>query len=41
VQVSANTEIDRDQFDIGWNRLGMVAKTATVSADAYFVRAPR
>jgi polyisoprenoid-binding protein YceI len=41
VQVSANTEIDREQFDIGWNRLGMVAKTATVSADAYFVRAPR
>ena len=41
VQVSAKTEIDRDQFDIGWNRLGMVAKTATVSADAYFVRAPR
>ena len=41
VQVSAKTEIDRDQFDIGWNRLGMVAKTAKVSADAYFVRAPR
>src|SRR5271168_2598968 len=38
VQVSTKTEIDRDQFDIGWNRLGMVAKTATVSADAYFVR---
>ena len=41
VQVSASTEIDRDRFDVGWNRLGMVAKTATVSADAYFVRAPR
>jgi polyisoprenoid-binding protein YceI len=41
VQVSASTEIDRDQFDIGWNRLGMVAKTATVSADAYFVRPPQ
>jgi polyisoprenoid-binding protein YceI len=41
VQVSAKTEIDRDRFDIGWNRLGMVAKTATVSADAYFVRAPQ
>jgi polyisoprenoid-binding protein YceI len=41
VQLSASTEIDRDQFDLGWNRLGMVAKTATVSADAYFVRAPR
>ena len=41
VRVTTHTEIDRDQFDIGWNRLGMVAKTATVSADAYFVRAPR
>src|SRR3984885_14936255 len=41
VQVSTKTEIDRDQFDIGWNQLGMVAKTATVSADAYFVRAPQ
>jgi polyisoprenoid-binding protein YceI len=41
VQVSATTEIDRDQFDVGWNRLGMVARTATVSADAYFARAPR
>jgi polyisoprenoid-binding protein YceI len=38
VRVTANTEIDRDQFDIGWNRLGMVAKTATIVADAYFVR---
>jgi polyisoprenoid-binding protein YceI len=41
LQVSVSTEIDRDQFDIGWNQLGMVAKTATVSADAYFVRAPQ
>ena len=41
ILVSATTEIDRDQFDIGWNQLGMVAKTATVSADAYFVRAPQ
>jgi polyisoprenoid-binding protein YceI len=41
VRVTANTEIDRDQFDIGWNRLGMVAKTATIVADAYFVRTPQ
>ncbi len=41
IQVSATTEIDRGQFGIGWNQLGMVAKTATVSADAYFVRAPQ
>jgi polyisoprenoid-binding protein YceI len=41
VRVAARTEIDRDQFDIGWNRLGMVAKTVTVVADAYFVRTPQ
>jgi polyisoprenoid-binding protein YceI len=41
VRVTAKAQIDRDQFDIGWNRLGMVAKTATVVADAYFVRAPQ
>ena len=41
VQVSTKTEIDRDQFGVDWNRLGMVGKTVTVSADAYFVRAPQ
>ena len=41
VRVSAKTEVDRAQFGLGWNRLGMVGKTATASADAYFVRAPR
>src|SRR5271156_2221976 len=41
VRVSAKTEVDRAQFDLGWNRLGMVGERATVSADAYFVRAPR
>jgi polyisoprenoid-binding protein YceI len=41
VRVSAKTEVDRAQFDVGWNRLGMVGKTATVSADAYFVRTAR
>ncbi|MDT5278714.1 MAG: hypothetical protein QOG95_5646 [Mycobacterium sp.] len=41
VRVSAKTEVDRAQFDLSWNRLGMVGKTATASADAYFVRAPQ
>src|SRR6185437_6021945 len=41
VRVTATTQIDRYQFDIGWNQLGMVAKTATVTAEAYFVRAPQ
>lgn len=41
VQVTAETTIDRDQFHLGWNRLGMVAKAATVAADVYFVRTPQ
>lgn len=41
VRVSAKTEVDRAQFGLGWNRLGMVGDRATVSADACFVRAPR
>jgi polyisoprenoid-binding protein YceI len=41
LRVTASAVIDRDQFDVGWNRLGMVAKTATISADAYFVRTPQ
>jgi polyisoprenoid-binding protein YceI len=41
VRVSAKTEVDRAKFGLGWNRLGMVGERAIVSADAYFVRAPR
>jgi polyisoprenoid-binding protein YceI len=39
VRVSAKITVDRAQFGLGWNRLGMIAKTATGSADACFVRA--
>jgi hypothetical protein len=39
--VTAKTQIDRYQFGIDWNQLGMVAKTATVTAEAYFVRTPQ
>jgi polyisoprenoid-binding protein YceI len=39
VRVSAKIAVDRAQFGLGWNRLGMIAKTATASADACFVRA--
>jgi polyisoprenoid-binding protein YceI len=41
VRLSVKTEVDRAQFGLGWNRLGMIGKTATASADACFVRAPR
>jgi polyisoprenoid-binding protein YceI len=41
VQVLAKTEVDRAQFDLDWNRLGMIGKAATATADVCFVRAPR
>lgn len=39
VRVNANIEVDRDTFNLGWNRVGMIGKTATATADAVFVRA--
>lgn len=41
VRVSTKTEVDRAQFGLNWNRLGMIGKTATATADACFVRAPQ
>ncbi len=41
VRVSAKTQVDRAQFGLDWNRVGMIGKTATATADACFVRAPR
>ncbi|OBH09897.1 YceI family protein [Mycobacterium sp. E1747] len=39
IRIAAETKLDRTQFDLGWNRLGMIAATATATADAVFVRA--
>ena len=41
IQVSGQTKIDRSQFDLGWNRVGMIGATATAAAEAIFVRAPQ
>lgn len=38
VRVSAKTKVDRAQFNVDWNRLGMIGNAATVSADAIFVK---
>ncbi|ORW10147.1 YceI family protein [Mycobacterium kyorinense] len=38
VRVTAKIKIDRAQFGLGWNRLGMIGKAATASADACFAR---
>lgn len=40
VRISTKTTLDRDEFGLGWNRLGMAGKTTTVIAEAVFVRAP-
>jgi polyisoprenoid-binding protein YceI len=41
VRVTAKSEIDRAHFGVEANPLGMIAKTATIVADAYFVRTPQ
>jgi polyisoprenoid-binding protein YceI len=41
VRLSAKTEVDRAQFNLDWNRVGMIGETATASADMCFVRAQR
>lgn len=39
IRIVGETKIDRTQFDLGWNRAGMIGSTATATADAIFVRA--
>ncbi|WP_421841454.1 YceI family protein [Mycobacterium sp.] len=41
VRVSVQAEVNRSQFGLGWNALGMVSATAAATADAVFVPAPR
>lgn len=41
IQISGETKVDRSQFDLGWNRLGMMGATVTVAGDVVFVRAAR
>ncbi len=38
IQISGETKVDRSQFDLGWNKFGMIGATAT-AAKAVFVRA--
>jgi polyisoprenoid-binding protein YceI len=38
VQIAGETKVDRSQFDLSWNKLGMMAAAATVGAEAIFVR---
>ena len=41
IRISGETKVDRAQFDLGWNKFGMIGATATAAADAVFIRAPR
>ena len=41
VRVFGETKVDRSQFGLGWNRLGVISPAATIAADTIFVRAPR
>jgi len=41
IKISGQTKIYRSQFGLGWNKVGMIGRTATAAADATFVRAPR
>jgi polyisoprenoid-binding protein YceI len=41
IRISGETKVDRAQFDLAWNKFGMIGATATAACDAIFVRAPR
>jgi polyisoprenoid-binding protein YceI len=41
IRICGETKVDRAQFDLGWNKFGMMGATATAVCDAVFVRAPR
>lgn len=40
IQISGEAKVDRSEFDLGWNKFGMIGATATAAAQAVFVRAP-
>lgn len=39
IRVAGETKVDRTQFDLGWNRLGMMGSTVKAAAELVFVRA--
>ena len=41
VRISGETKVERSQFGLGWNKFGVISPTATVAADAIFMRAPQ
>jgi polyisoprenoid-binding protein YceI len=41
IQIAGAAKVDRAQFDLGWNRFGMVGSAATASAKLVFARSPQ
>jgi polyisoprenoid-binding protein YceI len=41
IRISGETKVDLARFDLGWNRFGMIGRTATAAAQAVFVRSTR
>lgn len=41
IQIAGKTQVDRAQFDLGWNKFGMVGSAATAAANIVFARSPR
>ena len=41
IQIAGKTQVDRAQFDLGWNKFGMVGSTATATANIVFARSPQ
>jgi polyisoprenoid-binding protein YceI len=39
IRVAGETKVDRAQFDLGWNKLGVMAPAATAGAEIIFTRA--
>ena len=39
IRVAGETKLERAQFGLGWNKLGMMGSTVTTATDAIFVRA--
>jgi polyisoprenoid-binding protein YceI len=39
IRVAGQTKVDREQFGLGWNKLGVMAPAATAGAEIIFARA--
>jgi polyisoprenoid-binding protein YceI len=41
IGIAGEAKIDRSEFNLDWNKLGMIGTEVTAAAEACFVRAPR